>query len=43
MTRRILVILIPLLLILLLAAVWLGPQVYRYLRTRSYRFAKLGE
>ena len=27
----------------LLAAVWLGPQVYRYLRTRSYRFAKLSE
>lgn len=42
MPRRILLILLPLALLALLAAVWLGPQVYRYLRTRSYRFGKLG-
>ena len=43
MNRRLLLILLPLLLVALLAAAWLGPQVHRYLRTRSYRFGKLGE
>src|SRR3972149_3731410 len=43
MNRRLLLILLPLLLFALLAAIWLGPQAYRYLRTRSYRFGKLGE
>jgi peptidoglycan LD-endopeptidase LytH len=43
MNRRTLLILLPLLLLALLAAAWLGPQVYRYLRTRSYRFGKLGQ
>jgi len=43
MSRRLLLILLPLLLLALLAAAWLGPQVFRYLRTRSYRFGKLGE
>jgi peptidoglycan LD-endopeptidase LytH len=43
MPRRIHLILFPLLLIGLLIAAWLVPQVYRYLRTRSYRFGKLGE
>jgi hypothetical protein len=43
MLRRLLLTLLPFLLLILLAAVWLGPQVYRYLRTRSYRFGKLGE
>jgi peptidoglycan LD-endopeptidase LytH len=43
MNRRLLLILLPLVLLALLAAAWLGPQVYRYLRTRSYRFSKLGE
>jgi hypothetical protein len=31
------------LLLALLLVLWLGPQAYRYLRTRSYRFGKLGE
>jgi murein DD-endopeptidase MepM/ murein hydrolase activator NlpD len=43
MSRRILLILLPLLLLGILLAAWLAPQVYRYLRTRSYRFGKLGE
>jgi murein DD-endopeptidase MepM/ murein hydrolase activator NlpD len=43
MPRRLLLILLPLLLLALIAVAWLGPQVYRYLRTRSYRFGKLGE
>ena len=43
MTRRLLLILLPLSLLALLAILWLGPQAYRYLRTRSYRFGKLGE
>jgi murein DD-endopeptidase MepM/ murein hydrolase activator NlpD len=42
MPRRLLLMLLPLFLALLLA-LWLGPQAYRYLRTRSYRFGKLGE
>lgn len=41
--RRLFLIFIPLVLMGLLAAAWLGPQVYRYLRTRAYRFGKLGE
>ena len=43
MSRRLLLTLLPLLLLALLAAAWLGPQAYRYLRTRSYRFGKLGQ
>jgi hypothetical protein len=43
MPRRLLITLIILLFFILLATAWLGPQVYRYLRTRSYRFSKLGQ
>ena len=42
MPRRSFLLILPLLLLVLLAALWLGPQVYRYLRTRSYRFGRLG-
>jgi murein DD-endopeptidase MepM/ murein hydrolase activator NlpD len=43
MKRRLLILLVPIVFAGLLVAIWLGPQVYRYLRTRSYRFGKLGE
>lgn len=42
MPRRLILLLLFLFLLALLAALWLGPQVYRYLRTRSYRFGRLG-
>lgn len=43
MSRRLVLLIASLLVLILLAAVWLGPQVYRYLRTRSYRFGRLGQ
>jgi murein DD-endopeptidase MepM/ murein hydrolase activator NlpD len=43
MTRRLLLIFLLLLLLSLLAIASFAPQAYRYWRTRSYRFGKLGE
>lgn len=43
MNRRLLLTLLSLAFLGLLAAIWLEPQVYRYLRTRSYRFGRLGQ
>ncbi len=43
MNRRLILLLLSLFVLIMLVAVWLGPQVYRYLRTRSYRFGRLGQ
>ena len=43
MNRRLLLLFIPLLLLALVAALWLGPRASRYLRTLAYRFPRLGE
>jgi len=42
--RRLLILVLPLVMLVALAVLaWLGPHAYRYLRTRIYRFEKLGE
>jgi murein DD-endopeptidase MepM/ murein hydrolase activator NlpD len=43
MPRRLLLLSLPLLLLALALLAWLGPHAYRYWRTRTQRFSKLGE